>query len=1217
MKKTDIRVELRNRILILDGAMGTMIQKYGLEEIDFRGAHFLSHSVTLKGCNDLLNITQPDIIREIHKQYLEAGADIIETNTFNSTSISMADYGLRDLSYELNKRGVELAVQAIDDWREANNTGSLKRLTKYVAGSMGPTNKTASLPTDVNKPGERSVNWADLYSAYSVQVEGLIDGGADLLLIETVFDTLNAKAALAAADAIMKKKGKILPLMISGTISDASGRILSGQTLEAFVASVTHAPLLSIGLNCSFGAEQLSPFVRELSHLTGLALSVYPNAGLPDELGNYTEHPHHTATLIKKWAENGEVNIVGGCCGTTPEHIREIALAVNNLKPRILPEISAETTLAGLEKLVISKEKNFINIGERTNVAGSRKFARLIREQKYEEALTIAREQVENGAQIIDVNLDDALLDAVEEMQVFLRYLGTDPDISKVPVMIDSSKFEVIIAGLQCIQGKAIVNSISLKEGEKVFIEMAKKIREFGAAMVVMAFDEEGQAVTAVRKIEICRRAYELLIASGIPPQDIIFDVNVLSIATGMDEHNNYAVEFIKAVEWIRQNLPGVKTSGGISNLSFSFRGNDTIREAMHAVFLFHAIKAGLDMGIVNAGKLPLLDEIDADLRRLSEDVVLNRRRDASKRLIAYAEVHQDDIEVIDQNVQQWRFLSLEERIIHSLVKGVNDFIENDIEECRNVFPDGLSVIEGPLMTGMKKVGELFGSGKMFLPQVVRSARVMKQAVGVLQPWIEESKEKQSYAGKIILATVKGDVHDIGKNIVGVVLSCNNYEIVDLGVMTPAEKIVSVAIDQKADIIGLSGLITPSLEEMTNVAREMQNRGLNTPLLIGGATTSELHTALKIVPAYQGPVIHVRDASQAASVVSSLLGRETKARFIAETKAKYEKIADVFMLKQKGKSYYTLEDARTRRYVSDAGYSVPKPEHMGSNYLLDFPLQEIKSFIDYTFLFREWGFSGRYPQLLNDPVHGEEAKKLLSDSLQMLDTIIADKMLIAQAAYGFFEAERKEEDVLVFSQGQKYRFSFLRVQAVEKNYCPCLADFIGNDDYLGLFAVTMIENNTEQLYEWVSEGKEYELLLFKVLSNRLAEAFAECLHLKVRKEYWGYAPNESLNPDDLLKERYQGIRPAPGYPACPDHSEKRRIFDLLEIEKNITGLKLTSSYMMEPLPSVCGYYFANPDAHYFNLGKISKDQVENYALRKGLSVEETENLLASSLNYKK
>lgn len=1212
MKKTNIQEELRQRILVLDGAMGTMIQRYGLEESDFRGTRFASHPVNLKGCNDLLNIVRPDIISEIHFQYLEAGADIIETNTFNSTSISLADYHLQDLAYELNRRGAEIAHAAIQQW-DAQNPGEKKN--KFVAGSVGPTNKTASIPTDVNKPGERSVSWSELIDAYMVQIEGLVDGGADLLLIETVFDTLNAKAALAAANEVMKKKTIVLPLMISGTIADASGRILSGQTLEAFVASVTHAPLLSIGLNCSFGAEQLTPFVRELSKLTGLALSVYPNAGLPDELGNYTEHPRYTAAMIRKWAEDGKVNIVGGCCGTTPEHIREISLAVKEIKPRVLPQLIYETTLAGLEPLIINEEKNFINIGERTNVAGSRKFARFIREKKYEEALSIAREQVENGAQLIDINLDDALLDAAEEMQTFLRYLSADPDIARVPVMIDSSKNEVIIAGLQCLQGKAIVNSISLKEGEKAFLEIAKKIRSFGAAMVVMAFDEEGQAVTAVRKIEICHRAYNLLTGAGIPPEDIIFDVNVLTVATGMDEHNNYAVEFIRAIEWIKLNLPGAKTSGGISNLSFSFRGNDTVREAMHTVFLFHAIRAGLDMGIVNAGKLPVFDNINADLRQLAEDVVLNRRRDAAKRLIAYAETHHDGEEQ-ESVVLQWRQLPLEERLIHSLVKGISDYVEDDMEECRRTFTDGLRVIEGPLMNGMKKVGDLFGNGKMFLPQVVKSARVMKQAVGLLQPWIEKSKGKQSFAGKIVLATVKGDVHDIGKNIVGVVLSCNNYEIIDIGVMTPVEKIVSEAIEQKADIVGLSGLITPSLEEMVNVAKEMQARRLDIPLLIGGATTSELHTALKIAPVYDGPVVHVRDASQAAEIVASLMDIERRQQYVENIKTRYKKLADDYRLKQRNSVYYTFEQAREKRFKMTPGICSAKPSFLGKKHITDFPLHELLPFIDYTFFFREWGFSGRFPQLLDDPVHGTEAQKLFHDGKLMLDTMVADKLLRAQAAFGIFEAVGQQENVFVSDGGQQYRFSFLRVQNAENDDCPCLADFVGRNDYMGLFAVTMIENNVQVIQHWASEGREYELLLFKVLSNRLAEAFAEYLHYKIRTEYWGYAQTEKLNIEEMLKGKYKGIRPVPGYPACPDHSEKVGIFELLEIEKHL-DLHLTDSYMMDPLPSVCGYYFAHPEAYYFNIGKIGKDQLEKYALEKGLSIAETETLLASSLNYRK
>lgn len=1221
MKRIEIlKNELAQRILVLDGAMGTMIQRYKLEEEDFRGKKFARHSHNLKGCNDVLNLTKPEIIQEIHLQYLKAGADIIETNTFNGTSISMTDYGLEDQVLSMNKAGAQLACAARDEFFA--KTGK----QCFVAGAVGPTNKTASLPTDVNKPGERSVSWNQLFSSYSEQIGALLDGGADIILIETIFDTLNAKAALAAAESEMHKRNLIIPLMISGTIADASGRILSGQTLEAFATSLTHAPLLSLGLNCSFGADQLGPFVKELDKISNLPLSVYPNAGLPDELGNYTEKPQHTASLIKKWAESGTVNIVGGCCGTTPDHIREIAKAVMGIQPRIIPnstmapdlsmppDFSPEinTQLSGLETLIINKENNFINIGERTNVAGSRKFARLIREKKYEEALYIAREQVENGAQIIDVNMDDALLDAKEEMAKFLKFLSADPDIARVPIMIDSSKMEVIEAGLQCLQGKAIVNSISLKEGEEEFLKNARTIRSYGAAMVVMAFDEEGQAVTAKHKIAICQRAYNLLTESGIPPQDIIFDVNVLTIATGMDEHNNYALEFIEAVRWIKENIPGAKCSGGISNLSFSFRGNENVREAMHAVFLYHAIKAGLDMGIVNAGKLPVYDDIDSDLRLLVEDVILNRRKDASKRLIAWAEEHQNT-EEDEKIILEWRTFPLEDRISHSLVKGLNEFVEEDMLECRQKFHDGLSVIEGPLMNGMKKVGELFGAGKMFLPQVVKSARVMKQAVAHLQPWIEEAKGKQTFAGKIVLATVKGDVHDIGKNIVGVVLSCNNYEIIDLGVMTPVEKIISTAIEENADVIGLSGLITPSLDEMIHVAKELQSRGLKIPLLIGGATTSELHTALKIVPVYDGPIIHVRDASQASGVLAKLLHPEDREPYVSEVKSKYKNLAEEYIEKQKQISLLSLSEARKNAVQIKFEENISKPAQLGVQYVFENDLSELLPFIDYTFFFKEWNFKGRYPALLDDPVHGKEARKLLDDAKDMLELIVNQKHLKAQAAYGLFDANAEGDNILV----NNVRFCFLRNQEEGKAQNACLSDFIapkssGISDYLGLFAVSMIENAPELINSWKEENREYDLMLFGILSNRLAEAFAEYLHQKVRKETWAYEPDENLSPNEILKEKYRGIRPAPGYPACPDHSEKTKIFDILQIEQNLE-IRLSESFMMEPLASVCGYYFAHPDAQYFNVGKIGRDQLEDYAKRKNMSLEVCEKLLTMNL----
>lgn len=1209
---TKIQELLKEKILIIDGAMGTMLQRYNLQEEDFRGDRFKNHHKNLKGCNDLLNLTRPDIVQEIHYQYLLAGADIIETNTFNATAISLSDYDLQDLAYEINVAAVQNAKQAINRfWKDNPNAN------KFIAGAVGPTNKTLSLPTDVNKPGERSVEFNEMKEAYRTQIKGLLEGGVDIILIETIFDTLNAKAALIAANEECEARNTKIPIMLSGTIVDASGRILSGQTLEAFLTSLTHLEIMSIGLNCSLGAEQMTPFVAELSRISPLPISFYPNAGLPNELGQYEETPEVTSSHIHNWAMNGLVNIVGGCCGTTPEHIKAIAQKVKGLEPRKIPKIEQKTCLAGLEPLEITPEKNFINIGERTNVAGSRKFARLIREKKYEEALAIAREQVDNGAQILDVNMDDAMLDAKIEMQTFLKYLSADPDIAKVPIMIDSSKFEVIEAGLQCLQGKSIVNSISLKEGEKVFLEQAKTIRKYGAAMVVMAFDEQGQATDFHRKIEICQRAYNLLTQNGIPPTDIIFDVNVLAIATGMEEHNNYAVEFINAVRWIKENLPGVRTSGGISNLSFSFRGNDEVREAMHSVFLYHAIKAGLDMGIVNAGKLPVYDEIDPELRNLVEDVVLNRHPDASRKLIEYAEKHKSTHLQHDHKAD-WRKLSLEERITHSLLKGIPDYIEIDMEECKKVYSDGLTIIEGPLMNGMRLVGDLFGEGKMFLPQVVKSARVMKQAVAYLQPWIEEHKGEQNFSGTIVMATVKGDVHDIGKNIVNVVLNCNNYKVIDLGVMNPADKIINAAIEHNADAIGLSGLITPSLEEMAFVAKEMQKRNMKIPLLIGGATTSELHTAVKIAPNYAGPVVYVRDASQVASVLSQLLHPELKYEYIRQIKEKYQKIREDYEKRSKSTKFLSLQEARNKKIKLEFNeHTIKKPNKLGTFYTYDEPLENIVPYIDYLFFFKEWGYLGKYPDLLDDPIKGEEARKLKSDAEKMLKWIIDEKILQAESAWGIYPAYSENEDVIVSWDNKSDRFCFLRVQTDGKE-CPALSDFIAPkgeiQDYMGLFAVSIFERDTDLISKWRQQGKDYEILLFKVLSNRLAEAYAEYLHSKVRREYWGYADNEDLTIEQILREQFKGIRPAPGYPACPDHSEKRKIFDFMDVENNL-NMRLTENFMVEPLPSVCGYYFAHPQSRYFNIWKIAKDQVEDYSKRRNQPINEIEKILQHYLNY--
>ncbi len=1200
--------ELHHRILILDGAMGTMIQRFQLSEKEFRGEHFANHSVNLKGCNDLLNLTRPEIIKSIHLQYLSAGADIIETNTFNSNAISLSDYHLSALAYKLNFHAAQIARNAVDIWKEKHNES-----LKFIAGSIGPTSKSASIPNNINSPGERSVDWKTLFDAYSEQIEGLIDGGVDILLIETIFDTLNAKAALVAAKSVMQKKSKIVPIMISGTIADISGRILSGQTVEAFVTSLTFAPLLSIGLNCSFGAEQLTPFVKELNKISPIPISVYPNAGLPDVLGKYSEQPKHTASLIKQWAEEGLVNIVGGCCGTTPEHIKEIAKAVQGIKPRTIYNSLHQSQLSGLENIIIQKENNFINIGERTNVAGSKKFAQLIREKQYDKALVIAREQVENGAQILDVNMDDPLLHAKDEMQTFLRFLTADPFIAKVPIMLDSSKLDVIEAGLQCLQGKSIVNSISLKEGEESFLNAAQTIRKYGAAIVVMAIDENGQATTFKKKIEICKRAEQLLTGIGIPAEDIIFDVNILTIATGMDEHNNYAVEFIHAVEWLKKNLPGTKTSGGISNLSFAFRGNDMVREGMHAVFLYHAIKAGLDMGIVNAGKLPVYDEIPDNFRELLEDVVLNRRKDATKRLIAYAEHHKQDKTSSSFHLLEWRKLPLEKKIIYSLVNGIDDYLQEDMNECRKQYPSGLNVIEGPLMTGMEKVGELFGNGKMFLPQVVKSARIMKQAVFFLQPWIEQSKGKSSFAGKIVLATVKGDVHDIGKNIVNVVLSCNNYEVIDLGVMVSPEKIVDTAIDSNADIIGLSGLITPSLEEMILVAKEMQVKKLHIPLLIGGATTSELHTALKIAPEYKGPVVYVHDASQASHVVALLLSKEKRKEFVENIYKKYKTLSKNYRQQHKKIQFVPLKEARENKFILDTTKVAPEPAIKDVQYFKDYDIKKIVPYVDYSYFFKEWGIKGTFPKVLSDPVYGAEATKLLHDAQYMLQQICNEKWLVAQASFGIFPAFSNEDDVFIHYKKKQYCLSFLRAQRETKGVYPCLADFIASEktkihDHIGLFAVSMLESEVQITKKWKKEGNEYEWLLFKILSNRLAEAFAEHLFMLVRTQYWKYMPQEKLTVEAILKRKYQGIRPAPGYPACPDHSEKKKLFCILEIEKQLQ-FSLTDSYMIQPLPSICGYYFAHPDSFYFSTGKIYEDQIADYAQRKNSSVIQVKKML--------
>lgn len=1217
--RKDIRNELNRRVLVLDGAMGTMIQRHKLAEEDYRAERFRNHPVDLKGCNDLLCLTKPGVISSIHRAYLEAGADIIETNTFNATSVSLADYQLEDYVFEINKAAANLArIEA------AYISGFDPNKPRFVAGAIGPTSKTASMSPDVNDPGFRAVTYDQLVKAYGEQVRGLIDGGVDLLLVETIFDTLNAKAALFAINSVLAEKQLKLPVMVSGTITDASGRTLSGQTVEAFLNSVSHMDLLSVGFNCSLGAEQLNPFIEELSRKAPFYVSAYPNAGLPNQFGQYDETPSDMASHLKPILDNSSVNIIGGCCGTTPDHIRELSRIAAKAQVHAVPETGHGLKLSGLEPLIVFENSNFINIGERTNVSGSKKFARLIREEKYDEALTIARQQVEAGAQVLDVNMDDAMLDAEREMTRFLNLLMSEPEIAKVPVMIDSSKWEVIEAGLKCLQGKAIVNSISLKEGEAVFREHALKIRSYGAAMVVMAFDEQGQASTFERRIEVCQRAYHILVDElRVLPEDIIFDPNILAIATGIEEHNNYAVDFINATKWIRENLPFAKVSGGISNLSFSFRGNDVLREAMHSAFLFHAIKAGLDMGIVNAGNLPVYDDIPADLLVLIEDVLFNRRGEATERLIDFASRMKTG-EKAEITVEAWRELPLQERLSHALIHGIDTYVSEDVEAARQLFDRAIEVIEGPLMKGMNVVGDLFGEGKMFLPQVVKSARVMKKAVAVLLPYIEAEKisgENRS-AGKILLATVKGDVHDIGKNIVGVVLGCNNYEVVDLGVMVHAEKILETAIRENIDIVGLSGLITPSLEEMAFVASEMERRGLKIPLLIGGATTSEMHTAVKIAPNFSQPVVHVRDASRATGVVASLLSVENRTDFITSVNEKYVQLRKKLENTLAGITYRSLDEARDNGFRADwQNYKTPGPSFLGIKKLNDYPLEEICRYIDWTFFFHAWKISGKYPQIFDDPVKGPEAKKLFDDGRALLDRMIAEKMVTANGVFGLFPANSLGDSVeLTLENGTKQKLHFLRNQEDKESGALnlSLADFVapaatGKTDYLGLFAVTAGLGVEKWVKHFEEQHDDYYAIMVKVLADRLAEAFAELLHTRVRKEFWGYAPDENLPLDALLHEEYRGIRPAPGYPACPEHSEKRVIFDLLGAEE--TGITLTETYAMHPAASVSGYYFAHPQAQYFAVGRIGRDQVADYASCKNLPVEEVEKLLASNLNY--
>ncbi|MFI5214501.1 MAG: methionine synthase [Gemmatimonadales bacterium] len=1223
-----LRKALSRRILVLDGAMGTMIQRYGLEEPDFRGERFRNHPRPLKGDNDLLVLTRPDVISAIHGAYFEAGADIVETNTFNSTTISQADYGLEQSVRELNVAAARLARSVADDF-----TAKEPSKPRFVAGILGPTNRTASLSPDVNNPGFRNVTFDELAAAYAEQAEALLEGGADLLMVETVFDTLNCKAALFAVRDVLERHGGDVPLMVSGTITDASGRTLSGQTVEAFWNSVRHADLFSVGLNCALGADQLRPYVQDLARVAGTLVSCHPNAGLPNEFGGYDDTPEFMAKVLGEFATSGFLNIVGGCCGTTPEHIRAIAAAVKDVPPRAIPEIQPWTRLSGLEPLNLWPGSLFVNVGERTNVTGSPKFAELIKSGQYEQALAVARQQVENGAQIIDVNMDEGMLDSKAAMVKFLSLIASEPDISKVPVMLDSSKFEVIEAGLKCVQGKGIVNSISLKEGEEAFVAHARRVRRYGAAVVVMAFDEQGQADTVERKVAIATRAYRILTEQvGMPPEDVIVDPNIFAVATGLAEHAEYAMAYIEATRRIKASLPRALVSGGVSNLSFSFRGNNVIREAMHSAFLYHAIRAGMDMGIVNPGQLAVYDDIPKDVLEAVEDVLFNRRADATERLTALAEKTADRgrRRQIKTDVA-WRSAPVEERLTHALVEGIDAFILDDVEDARLKAARAIEVIEGPLMAGMNVVGDLFGAGKMFLPQVVKSARVMKKAVAHLIPFIEQEKARGASganepAGRIVMATVKGDVHDIGKNIVGVVLRCNNYEVTDLGVMVPAQKILETARALKADAIGLSGLITPSLDEMVHVAKEMEREGFRVPLLIGGATTSKMHTAVKIEPHYAGATVHVLDASRSVGVVGALLNADRKAAFAGDVKAEYVKLREEHAGRRERSPLLALEEARKRRHQTDwSHYSAARPLCPGDASFADYPLEELTRYIDWTPFFHTWELKGRYPDILKDPAVGAEATKLFKDAQALLGRIVKEKLLTAKAAVGLYPAASVPgDDVEIYTdesrRGVRAVLRFLRQQNDKPPGRPnlCLADFMApagaGADWIGAFAVTAGHGLEPLVRDFESHHDDYNAILAKALADRLAEALAERLHERVRRELWGYTPDETLGTDDLVAEKYRGIRPAPGYPACPDHTEKRALFDLLGATDR-TGITLTESYAMWPAASVSGWYFAHPDAHYFGVGRIGKDQAADYARRKGMTLKETERWLSSSLGY--
>ena len=1217
---------LEERIVLLDGAMGTMIQRERLGEADYRGARFRDWPRELKGNIDLLSLTQPALIARIHGQYLEAGADILETNTFNSTAVALADYGAEALAYELNLASARVAKEVARDW-EAKDP----RRPRFVAGVLGPTNRTASISAEVNDPKARSIGFDQLVAAYGDALRGLVDGGVDIVLLETIFDTLNAKAALFAVDALFEERGVHLPVMVSGTITDASGRTLTGQTTEAFYNSIRHARPLAVGLNCALGARELRPYVEELSGIAESFVSCHPNAGLPNAFGEYDDTPESMARQIGEWAGAGWLNITGGCCGTTPEHLKAIAEAVHGVKPRVIPQRAPCMRLAGLEPLNIGEVSLFVNVGERTNVTGSKAFARLILAGDYAEALSVARQQIENGAQMIDVNMDEAMLDSEKAMTTFLNLVASEPDIARVPVMIDSSKWSVIEAGLKCVQGKGVVNSISLKEGEEEFLRQAGLVRRYGAAVIVMAFDERGQADTLARRIEVCQRAYRLLTENaGFDPQDIIFDPNIFAVATGLEEHARYGIDYLEATRWIRQNLPGARVSGGLSNLSFSFRRNDAVREAMHTAFLYHAVRAGMSMGIVNAGQLGVYEEIEPELRQRVEDVMFDRRGDATERLVEFANTVKSGARAAKHD-NAWRSGSVEERLAHALVNGIATYVVEDTEEARRRVARPIEVIEGPLMDGMNVVGDLFGAGKMFLPQVVKSARVMKLAVAHLVPYIEAEKARTGEAGrakgKIVIATVKGDVHDIGKNIVAVVLQCNNYEVVNLGVMVPVQTILDTARRENADAVGLSGLITPSLEEMAHVAREMQREGFKLPLLIGGATTSRAHTAVKIAPNYGAPVVYVPDASRCVGVVQSLLSRENRDAFAAGVRADYERIRAQHRDKKGPGPLHPIAEARRLGLKTDwSAYRPPAPRQLGVRALRDYPLEELLGYIDWTPFFQTWELSGPYPKILEDPVVGEAARRLFAEAQQMLARLIEERWIRAHAVYGLFAAASVgHDDIEIYHDVSRRELAMTWHNLRQQNHKPagqpnlCLADFIAPRDcrvadHIGAFAVTAGGEIESKVAAFEARHDDYSAIMLKALADRLAEALAERLHQRVRREFWGYAHDETLSSAELIAEAYRGIRPAPGYPACPDHIEKEGLFALLDAPTRV-GMRLTESFAMLPAASVSGFYFSHPESRYFAVGKVGRDQIEDYARRKGMNLAEAERWLAPVLAY--